>query len=591
MKRSFVKTALALAVVPLVSGCVNNDYDLSDIDTTSRINVENLVVPVNLDAVTLGDIITFDENSKIKPVTLDGKTFYALIEDGTFESETIHINKVTASAPTIEPTEAYLPMIDLPLPAQGTERATASLTYRITPMGEGINYDAGVIDEAIVSLEHITAPLSLTITLDALNAGAGIVGTEFNDVVVNLPKGLEVSSADGSYDPETGIWTIDNVQSDGTHAALTLNATGVDCVRAGAVIDADHSFCFNGPFTLQSGTVTLKTNIDLSNLPQELHFRATYNVSTLEATAFSGIVNYKLDGLNIDPVSLGDIPDFLRCDGTNISLNNPQIYLNVNNPVASNGLDCTSGITLSAIRPNVAPMDFTPDNGAFTIGHQYGNDGPYNFVLAPEDDNLNVPEQYAANRTFVQFTSLRDLLSISSINTTQAGLPEKIGIRLDDPQIPAQHVVNFALGRDIDPVRGSYELVAPLSLTSTASIIYTETEDGWNDEDVDAITVTQLKLTAVATNNCPVGVELYVWPVDVDGNRIPGVEVKSNYLEANASQAPITIELTGTVQHLDGVIYEARLGGSDNSEALDPAQTVELKDIRVCVSGYYEKEL
>lgn len=43
-------TAVLTAVV--TTGCVDDSYDLSDIDTTTRIEVKDLTIPVNIDAIT-----------------------------------------------------------------------------------------------------------------------------------------------------------------------------------------------------------------------------------------------------------------------------------------------------------------------------------------------------------------------------------------------------------------------------------------------------------------------------------------------------------------------------------------------------------
>ena len=48
--------------------------------------------------------------------------------------------------------------------------------------------------------------------------------------------------------------------------------------------------------------------------------------------------------------------------------------------------------------------------------------------------------------------------------------------------------------------------------------------------------------------------------------------------------------MTGTITHLDGVTFIARLN-SANRDPLTPSETITLKNIRVKVSGYYEKEL
>ncbi|MDE6288053.1 MAG: DUF11 domain-containing protein [Muribaculaceae bacterium] len=591
MKSIYLQIGAGVLALPLLAGCVKDDYDLSDIDTTTQIKVENLVIPVNIDKITLGDIITFDDDSKIKPVTIGGETFYALIEDGNFKSDPIEIKKVTAAAPVLAPTEAYLdpiipqiPMVDLPF-----DPSDLSVTYKMTEMGNDINFNAGKIDEAIQSLDFVNADISFAIKLEAMEMGDVIKDITFSDIVFQLPRGLVLQPSTGTYNSATGEWNIPSISASDYSLTLSLRATGVDFVTAGASINANHEFSYNGSIKILSGQVKLTPNLDASQLPGRLHFRASYEVSDLVANSFSGKVNYQLDGININPVSLGDVPDFLSGEGTNISLANPQIYLQVNNPVAVNNLRCETGITLSAIREGAPTLDFTPGN-PFTIGYNAGVTGPYNFVLTPSMDNINVPDRFSTGLTFVKFETLGNLLSTPA-GFAKQGLPEQIGIKLDSPQIPTQSVTDFALGRSLEGVEGSYELVAPLALTSDALIIYTDTQDGWGSEDLDAVTVSKLSVTANVTNECPLGVSLVAWPIDKEGNRIPGVEVKSNFIEANSANVAVVIEMTGTIKNLDGVIFEARVTGSSDNSALTPAQSITLTDIRACVTGYYEKKL
>ena len=124
-----------------------------------------------------------------------------------------------------------------------------------------------------------------------------------------------------------------------------------------------------------------------------------------------------------------------------------------------------------------------------------------------------------------------------------------------------------------------------------STIVYSDRKDGWNDEDVDAITITHLSLTCTVTNSCPVSAELRAYPIDKEGNRIPGVELKTlQPIAANSTDQNVVIEMTGTIKHLDGVIYEAVVNAGSSEEALSPNQTIVLKNIRATVSGYYEKK-
>lgn len=590
MNHLSVKLALAPLTLLCCVGCVNDDYDLSDIDTTSRVNVEDLVIPVNIETVTLGDIITFDEDSKIKPVTIDGREFYALIENGDFESEPIEIAKVTAPAPVVEPTDKYLDKY-LPgsLKAPSVDPSSGAITYVIKEMGDDIHYNAGHVDDAIIALDHVAADLSFTMTLNALNIDRAIKSVTFDDIVILLPKGLDATSTDGEYDPATGLWTIGHKVVYDTKTAISIHATGIDFVTAGVKLDANHEFTYDGEFKILSGFISILPNSTVT-LPETLHLHIDYGMTDLTASAFSGTINYKLDGLDIAPVSLNDIPEFLAGNGTNIELVDPQIYLQVNNPVADNSLVCSTGLTLEAIRTGMPTPTFSIDEGSFTIGCDKGNNGRYNFVLAPDANGYTAPTEYSSDLTFVKFSSLGRLLALPQ-GYPSAGLPESIGITLDNPQIPTQHVTDFALGRTLPAVKGNYQLLAPLALTESSQIVYTDIEDGWNDDDIDAITITKLSLSATVTNNCPVAVELFAYPIDINGNRISGVEIRSSHVDANSANSQLTIEMTGTVQHFDGVEFVAVLSGSADGQALTPSQTIELTDIRARVSGYYEKEL
>lgn len=582
-----------LALLAVVStSCIDDNYDLSDIDTTTRVQVNDLTLPVNIDAITLSDIITIDENSKIKPVTIGGKEFYALSETGDFESDAIYIEKVTAAAPSLNPTQERLDRVVSRISAAGSAPSASGYTYAIVSMGNDFEYVAHDIDPSIEALYSARVePLRFGIHLEALNMSSVVDHMYFTDLVISMPKGLDGSTSIGEYDPATGLWTIDSYDVRGSETDAMLTATAIDFEANGCEI-VNHELSFDSKFRIESGFITLEPKyVDgvPSQLPTSFDFRVSYTLNDLTVNNLDGRINYKLAGMDIAPVDLSDIPEFLSGEETNIDLANPQIYLQVNNPVAGNSLDCSTGITLTANRNNAAPQSFSPDNGAFLIGHNHGVAGPYNFVMAPSNDGLTTPPDYEADLQFIRFTNLSALIA-SPAGSTVKGLPTSIGIRLDDPQIPTQNVAKFDLGRYIDGVKGKYELMAPLALREGSLVVYTKCEDGWNDEDIDAITITRLTVASTVTNDCPVAVVLSAYPIDVNGNRIAGVEVKSNTVAANATDVPLEIEMKGTITHLDGVEYEARLMAGASGEVLAPSQTIVLKNIRATVSGYYEKE-
>ncbi len=91
MQTKVLSCTLILALCVAAASCVDDNYDLSDIDTTTRVTVDNLTVPMNMDPVVLSDIISIDEGSKIQAVTIDGNEFYALSQKGDFNSDPIYV--------------------------------------------------------------------------------------------------------------------------------------------------------------------------------------------------------------------------------------------------------------------------------------------------------------------------------------------------------------------------------------------------------------------------------------------------------------------------------------------------------------------
>lgn len=607
MKSKFLCCAAAASAVVGLTGCVDDKYDLSDIDTTTRIQVNDLVLPVNIDAVTLSDIITFDEDSKIKPVKIGDKEFYAFSDEGTFDSKDIFIEKVTADAPVLNPTERDLDQVQAENDARRRAGSVAddySCQYNVVEMGNDFSYHAEDVDKSIVELVSAKVdPMTFKVHLQALNVDGKVDRMFFKDMRIQMPYGLTIDHdlTSGAYDPVSGIWTINMQDVVGNLADAQLVATAINFKDNGCHIENSQLF-FDGQFRVKSGVLTINPKKDANGvpmpLPEKLKFRVSYSIDDMTVNAFTGKVHYTLEGMDIDPVSLSDIPDFLAGDETVISLANPQIYLNVNNPVSSDKLNCETGLTLTAFRDGQAPLSYSLNNQSFTIPYSEGANpdvAKMNFVLTPtaESDEWTIPSAYVSPAPkYVPFTNLSYILGGDPAAPQVKGLPKTIGISLVDPCIPESDVEDFEIGRTIPGIDGKYELIAPLALEKGSVIVYTDTEDGWNDEDVDALTITAMEVSATATNGCPVNVTLSGDVLGVDGKPIPGVKLSSTELAAGqTSDIVIKLETTGdaVVTHLDGVTFRATVV-SESPETLSPAQTITLEHIRARVSGYYEKE-
>lgn len=572
-----------------LTGCVDDNYDLSDIDTTSRFYVNDLTIPVNMDAVTLSDILNIKEDSKIKSVTIDGKEFYAFTDNGMFDSDPIFIKKITAKAPTLSSSTKIFDEIT----GAGSMIPAAAYVYNMTEMGNNFTYDAGKIDESIIDVTSVSVnDVVFRVHLASVGIDDIVDRQYFEDMVIELPRGMVASPSVGEYNPETGLWTIARHNITGSSTDLWMTAGKIDLAANGVAVSDDHTLVLPGSFKVLSGKLTIVSKVINGThaiIPAKLGFTADFSLTDLDVTAFSGVIEYKFDGFDIDPISLTDIPTFLKGDGTVLKLANPQIYLQLNNPVSNAHLSYSAGLMLSSEREDWGVTDYSPLSD-ISVGYDKGVDGPYNFVLAPRDgSSLNIPTDYAQNLTFVGFPSLCDLLAPPA-NATESGLPSQINIKIVNPLVPRQRVNDFRLGVNLPGAEGKYELLAPLALNDGSTIVYTDTEEGWNDDDVDALTITGLSMSVNVTNSLQFDGELTAYPIDVEGKRIPDVTITSSKISANSTDEPVTITMTGTVKHLDGVTFVARLN-SAGRDPLTPSESIVLKNIRVKVSGYYEKEL
>lgn len=588
------KAVLPCATLLLVTSCIDDNYDLSDIDTTTQVQVKDLTLPINIDAITLDDILSVDEGDQIHEVTdINGKTFYAFTESGEFKSDPIFIRDVTISAPYIMPASTVIKQ-KVSAGVSAKDVNLPDVHYDITEISRSFDYETHSVDKSIRAITSAkTKPVKFAITISSPDITIYSSKAVVKDLKIQMMKGLTATASNGSYDTKTGVWNVGEVTLSGTSTTISITATVFDCAAAGIQFNADtNTMIVPGDFTVISGALVLTPKSQ--NMPSELTFNTAYSVGDIDINSFSGRVSYTLEGMDVSPISVDNIPDFLDGDGTNIVLSNPQIYLSVNNPVAGDKLKCQTGLTLTAKRPNSQKVPDLSYSAAepVTIGYDKGVTGPYNFVLAPNTSSSSInilDSKFNQNLTGVSFPGLGNILSVPS-SYGESNLPDQIEITLNDPKIVESDVVDFELGRNIEGVDGSYEFVAPLALGDGSTIIYSGVKDGWNDEDVDAITITSLTVTANVTNNIPLEAEVKAYPLDKDGNRISGVTIEGATVKAGAVDSPITITMTGTITHLDGINYVATVHPGDD-QSLTPQQTIVLTNIRAKVSGSYTKEL
>lgn len=575
---TLAKGILSVTAISLLTGCVDDKYDLNDIDKTSRFTVDNLTVPVNLETLTLKNVIDIDDDDPtIKIETVNGQEIYTIKKDGNIDPTEFSLGTVTVAEVPINSVNIGLPDLDnLPtIPGFKVDfKETLDLPVKEDDM-QTYNFNLDNIDKALKSLKNIhTSPITIKVVLSVPGGLLGGVNKiSFEKINLKLPKGL-MNVKGAEYDSTTDLYTIPNlpVESNGK-ATLEITADGLDLTGQNN-IDENH----NLPISGQIGVKSAKIYFDVKQVefPKPFNIGIDYSVSSFDVESFTGTIDYDMDDIKIDPISLDDLPDFLNNDKTNIIIDNPAIFVRIVNPVGKYGLNGKGKINLNS--------NFT--NG--TVGHsgQFDLVGEESKLAFCSDINKFTPPAEYADYKPIVIDGLDKVLTNGN-----DGLPKSISVSVTDLNFSGNDV-ELPLG-DLGVASGEYNFSAPFAFGQGTKIYYNTTENGWGSDDLDDVNVTLIKLHALCTSKLPVDVELKVQPIDKDGNIIDIEESAPFKVPANCTNELATLQLKGKngkpIKDFDGVIFEATIEQNDpNAQALGPNIELELKDLRITVDGYYE---
>lgn len=600
MAKRYLIAGLPLAAMVILTGCVDDNYDLANIDTSVEVPVNDLVIPVNVGPVTLNSVIDIENSGSItkEPYTgsdpaLQGKDIYVYNYNGDFDSNEIKINDFSVNAPeNIDSSLVHVELFNNPFASKRRVPGLGTFSYDIHRMSTDFQYDIKDVDLQVRSITEITTPkVTFNIRLQLPETVRSMTSQlDIENVKLNFPKGLysedgsPAKATMGTYNPETGDLIISSYSSTNGIIDLTLTAQLIDLDKIGVTLDNGH-FYYDGAISVESGTLHLTPASNAYNFPGSFDVDIHYNLSSFDITSFSGDIDYEIEGLEFDDAMLNDIPDFLAQDDTRIRIANPQLYLSITNSCAQYGLGGVTGLEVTPYR-NDRPGSTLRMNEDIRVGHDKGY-GPYQFAISPEGKNLTPISSYS-NASKLLFSTLGDVLYGD-------GLPGKIKVAFPNPHVDGT-ATRFPLGQRLPSIKGSYIFRAPLALADGSQIIYSGTEDDWSSDDLKDLYVKRLEVTADITSTIPLEVRLSAQILNEAGTHMGKCEATP--LPALAQNYPISITITPDegyeyIQDIDGIFYKAwAISNSDATNPSDvpplsPDQTLKLDNIRVKVSGKY----
>ena len=608
---------LLTAAGTVFASCVDSNYKLSDLDTTVGISVNNLTLPLNVDSLVLDQVLDLDDDGKVKRDTLEsGDIIYAIIEEGSFESDAIDIPAFETESPEIEPITSVLTRdksANIRRRKGGIEKdGVTSANYPINVTDFTKFETTGEVDPSITAIDKIGVNADFGAVIN-VSENPDLVEKinyiSFEDLKMNVPKGLEGTflvsmgkeekNITKCYDNVTGVLDLGKykeeygeelqIKVENTLSELKFNAhvDAIDVTKAGDDVKLE-----NGEFRLTSsvsvdGDIVIygedvNDGFTLDDLPDIINYECTPTLSEIVVSEFTGKIKYDIEDINIDPISLNDIPDMLSQDSTNVKLAKPQIYIRLNNPLAANNLYAEAGLAMVAKRNDGSEKIVSLGEDKLKMADDY------NVFCLTTEGNMPQEEFHSQYKDAVnkKFNGFSDILSGNGAN----GLPDKIEIDVVEPMIPEQSIKGFELGQTIEKVQGTYLFYAPLALKDeTSFVIYQDTLDGWYDETLEKLSIKKLAVKADVNSEIPLKVELSFHPMDVNGKIIKGVRSSSVTLDATDASQRVEIAMEGNIEKLDGIIVRAKLCGADG-EPIAPSQAINFKNLKIAVDGSYIDE-
>ena len=544
--------ATAFAVVA-ITGCVDKDYTLDDVDMTVGLG-SNLSSPSNntTEGICLDDVLDLGANNFLK-VSEDGMYNIDVLDD---ESFTAHMWVDEFYIPSKTYQGSYtINLGDFQAPPRQGQR-------RVKKADDLISFDAPMVDldfdydfktTQIKALEKLGVRNGkLTVTLafanDLQQALSNIATMKFA-----FPKCVDCGKAaykGDSIQLNDNVLELNNVKpSEGV--TFTVDIKGVDL--SGKKDDGSYmsyhqgeGFRFHGSLGMHVDVYESAVDFDKVSSTKDLSVKGTAVLSRMRGDSARGIFTPTREFGKVGGVALRNIPSFLKDEETNLDLYDPQlninIYSNVPFPNKMKGAIVAKDMKGNVLKRIDVPQFSYKANGesVISVRRRPSNSTDTTVIVVPDicDVIRNLPD------------------SIALIDLVGTG---------DDTQVS-----DIKLDTDY---RGTIRLSVSsgIALGETAHVIYNDEYTGWNEhvkdisfveKNVDGVKTIDgfLKVTASIDNTIPAYLTLTAYGVDVNGNAIPNDKLEVSVEKVIAASAdgktPTTTEEVIYVRPKDNSVFK-----------------------------------
>ena len=592
-KSKMLVCLLSCGLLTLGTGCTDNDFDLSKIDTTIGIGGNGLTLPTNsTENIMLDDFLELN-NSDLVSIADNGDYMFHKEGDDCTPAHP-NIDKVVVTSQGIN--NNFKVAVVVPPSALLSGRKLSKRAKKIDLIKAGGKVaEFEYVGNAPKEIEELTsagvaAPVTIRVNLS--NDLKSFV-PKFKELTLQIPSymHLDITSCSPnsySYDPKTGKITLKDVNTasdiviKGEVTTLDFKATPTTNNKLTFVANKKNEGKVNMKGEIETSISFDEINANVTSIPSDLHLSAVMSMDDITITSAKGKFNPDIDLGNLGNIEINDVPDFLTGDEVNVNLHNPVIDLKIGSDIAVTGK--VSGTI-------VATFDNGKPNCSVDIPKM---------TIKP---NANTRICICKHKEGVNATNYDEVVEVPNLSDIFATIPKTIKFNAD-ASADATQEAEVKLGHQYT-ITPKYNITAPLAFDAGANISYTDSFDGWNEdiEDCEFAEGTYIELTADIENKLPAYLDVNADAIDVDGNKMSQdlIEVKvSNSIAAStdgvqAKTTPITITLrekkSGMLKKVDGLKYNIKLAAGEGNDAIVGKtinayhHTITAKNIKVKLVG------
>lgn len=546
---------LGIAAVVGFSGCTDNDYDLSEIDSTIGIGGDGLEIPsLSTEIIPLKDVLELEADGSVVEDEISG--------DYVFRQEGAQVAPVHPFIDKINVAEQNTVSNDIELvfsSPSGTRRRHATRVGGESIVADGwiqaFTYEGNKPEEVV---ELSEAEVSSTITLSIDFSDVKSVVSKFDQIEVDMPAFMTINNVKcGGYafEQSGSKLTLKNVYTS-SNMTITADITSLNFK------EKDTSY---GSLSISGGKVKMEGKVHVTAVASSFNSGAgttgrkissVMNMSKFVVNAATGKFNPEIALSDLGNIKVSGIPDFLQGGNVVVDLYNPQIKLTVTSdmdvPGTLNGVikSFKNGQLLATVNVDNIPIDANKTSTICICRRSEGVSGFDHVLTNPNLSKLieTIPDNitFSANASADQTNNYR-----------------------------------FELGHNYT-VQPAYSVDAPIAFGENASIEYRDTLDGWNDniKDFELAEGAYVNMDASIKSCVPAYMTVSAVPVDVNGNAISADELSvevTGSVEASKdgvseTTSPVNIKVSqmkkGAMKKLDGIVFVVAGKASDGNNAV-----------------------